>query len=86
MIIRLNWQWSSKMRMTAKNTAVYAIILLIALYAGFGLSAGFYLKAHMPAMNVRGALWYAAVWPGFVAAGTFDTPSPPIPEWCFSFK
>lgn len=57
-----------------------------AIYLAIGLTLGWFVSSVIPAMNLRGALYYAAVWPGFVASGTLHTPSPPVPSWCFTFE
>lgn len=55
-------------------------------YAAFGLFFGVAMQRRIPAVNVAGVVYYAAVWPGMFAAGGFGTPSPPIPSWAFTFK
>lgn len=58
----------------------------VVLYYGAGLAMGSLMASAIPAMNVLGVAYYAAVWPGFVAHGFgLTTWSPPVPSWSFSF-
>lgn len=61
-------------------------LTLIAAYAAVGLFLGEVMARVIPAMNQRGALYYAATWPAWVSAGSLYTPAPPIPSWCFTFE
>jgi hypothetical protein len=57
-----------------------------ATYVAIGVALGLALHVIMPAASFLGCTYYAAIWPAFISAGTFHTPSPPIPFWCFTFK
>lgn len=58
----------------------------VTLYLCIGLLLGYAMKLALPAISWLGFLYYALIWPAFVSAGTFHTPAPPIPDWCFYFK
>jgi hypothetical protein len=55
-------------------------------YAIGGLFVSSCLAYAVPATNIYGRLYLAAIWPAMVSAGTLHTPTPPIPDWCFTFK
>lgn len=70
------------------------ISFAVVVYYSIGLLLGNMISYYIPAMNWKGTAYYAAVWPGFVASGCFGedgtilklgVPSPPVPDWSFSF-
>jgi hypothetical protein len=55
-------------------------------YALVGTFLGFGMASVIPAMNGMGVAYYAMTWPLWISAGTYGTPAPPIPNWCFTFR
>lgn len=63
------------------------LIIAAVAYLVIGYALGSFMKFYgVPAMNFWGVSWYALTWPAWISSGTFHTPAPPIPDWCFTFK
>lgn len=58
---------------------------VLSIYLIIGILLGSAMKLALPSISVLGVFYYALIWPVFVSAGTFHTPAPPIPAWCFHF-
>jgi hypothetical protein len=55
-------------------------------YLVCGLTVSSLLAYALPATSISGRLYLIVIWPAMVSAGSFHTPTPPIPAWCFSFS
>ncbi len=54
-------------------------------YLGIGAFVASVLAYVVPATNIFGWCYLVLIWPAMVGNGTFHTPAPYIPNWCFSF-